>query len=254
MEHKKEILEWLNKIGDNKQYGTIDECIRFESVSHQYHDNGVEIENEIFVIMGEIFNELYKDNNKGWINKLNEVMKSSFNLGLENKIFFINYNYDDVLNKNLFNFHSLTAKEKLLKKEIIHRLSLITVKSFHPHGHFSIDYDSNVFNYKKTPKSNSDENYVDAISCFDSDHHIVKTYGGKENRLYILGLGGGLKHNLGKLKFINKISEIHITVKNKDSIDDTIEFLSKKFNLEKNKIVTHIDCFSLIESCFDIPF
>jgi len=251
--YKKEIMEWLSKIGDKKQYETIDECIRHESASSQYHDDGVDIENEIFAIMNDIFHELYKDNNDGWINKLNDIIKES-NSGLENKISFINYNYDDVLNRNLFNFEPLTVKEKLLKEEAIRRISTRRIKSFHPHGHFEINYNSNVHNYKSTPKSNHQEKYIDTISCYDSNNHTVQTYG-RLNKLYILGLGGGLKYNLSKLKFVNKISEIHITIRNKEVQDDIVNFLSKKFELEDNEIIVHDDCNSLITYCFDtIPF
>lgn len=201
--------------------------------------------------MNEVFNDCYKENKDGWINKLNNILIHNSILG--KKISFINYNYDDVLNKNLLNFTYLPAKDrKINSKKAIDNLSSITVKSFHPHGHFPINFDSNVYNVKDTPKSESDANYLDVISCHDSDFHKIET--DRNSKLYILGLGGGLEVNLNKLQFTNKISEIHITVRKKEMVDKIKNFLSKKFDISNEDIKIHDDCTSLITYCFNIPF
>jgi hypothetical protein len=70
--HGKEILEWLEKIGDYKAYETIDKCILEESILPQYDTKGTEIENEIFLAVKNIFDKRYKKNDSGWINFLNK--------------------------------------------------------------------------------------------------------------------------------------------------------------------------------------
>ena len=59
--YKKEILAWIDKVGSEKVYQTIDQCIKDESVSPDYHTTGPEIENEIFLILKEIFIEAYQE-------------------------------------------------------------------------------------------------------------------------------------------------------------------------------------------------
>ncbi len=249
--YKTEIIEWLDMVGDNKSYKTIDECISSESISQNYHDNGDEIEDEIFSIMNEVFNDCYKDNKNGWINKLNNILIYTPELG--RKISFINYNYDNVLNRNLLNFDYLPKKDRKVNlREYIDVLSSITVKSFHPHGHFPVDDNSNIYNIKNTPKSDLEGDYIDVVSCHDSNIHKINSE--TDSKLYILGLGGGLKFNLDRLEFNNRISEIHITVRKKELVDDIKDFLSKKFGLGYENIKIYDNCDDLINYCFGIPF
>ena len=90
-QHKKEILSWMDKVGEKKDYYTIDECIQKESVSKNCHSNGHEIENQIFLIIRDIFDEVYKENNDGWIRKLNEKILHNKEVSLEHTMTFINY-------------------------------------------------------------------------------------------------------------------------------------------------------------------
>lgn len=250
--NKKEILNWLNKIGDDKKYKTIDECIKFESVSKEYHDNGADIENEIFAIIKDVFDEVYLGNDEGWILKLNEKIRENKEARIGQKLFFINYNYDDVLDKNFLNFDYLPEKLKELNYRIrLEELSRLKINCFHPHGFFKsnlLDSDSNhIVKMARTIKSNN-KKYIDAVSCYESDEHTLT---GQENlNLYILGLGGGLETNLNNIKFENPISEIHITIKNEKMKDKMINFLSDKFKIAPMEIKIYKDCNDLIDNYF----
>lgn len=246
--YKKEILEWLDKVGDSKPYITIDQCISAESIN--YHENGDQIENEIFLIINQVFNNSYTENEKGWIRILNDKIRLNMDQRLEDKVAFINYNYDHVLDKNLLNFNSLPAKERNINSR--GRISILSEQYFfshHPHGAFPLDFDSRILRQKKTKKSDLSDRYVDAISCFDSESHVVEAYG-RSVKLYILGLGGGLIFNLSKLIFRAKVIEINITIKDEAIKNETLEFLSNKFRIDKSEIKVYEDCSSLIISCF----
>ncbi len=251
LKYKEEILSWLRKVGDGKEYNTIDECITKESRSRNYRSNGLTIENYIFLIMKIIFTELYKENEDGWINKLNQKILDSNNL--ENKIAFINYNYDNVLDKNILLFEYLTEKER--KVDYRSRIANLSayVQTFYPHGNFYSEQESQsanrLYRHLKTKKSEL-QDVIDAISCHESEKHVLKMYGTK--KLYILGLGNGLQINLDNIEFTPySISEIHVTIKNKDKKDYIIDFLNKKFGIPAVEIKIYDNCDELIEKCFN---
>lgn len=252
--YKKEILNWLNKIGDSKQYKTIDECIALESVAQEYHHNGHQIEEEIFHAMKDIFEEVYRENGNGWIRLLNEKIKNNQNLKLEDRIVFVNYNYDNVLDKNFLNFDYLPEKYKLFNySERLSHLSYTLANSFHPHGYFPSDFlPKNTARTTKTMKSENSM-YIDAVSCYESEKHTVVrsvNYDDKKRSLYILGLGAGLEINLNNISFEVEISNIHVTVKNQDYKDKIVDFLSKKFKIPVTEIKVYTSCYDLVNNCF----
>ncbi len=251
--YKKEILDWLNKIGDNKKYKTIDECIMLESASKNYHDNGHEIENEVFGIIKNIFKEAYKDNDEGWIRKLNEKIKNNVNLSLEDKIAFINYNYDDVLDKNFLNFDYLPIKHKLFNyKNRLSVLSEVEISCLYPHGYFPSEYNSSYLVKKKDTIKSGSEEFIDAVSCYESKGHTVSNYNlAQKISLYILGLGSGFKINLNNIHFKNRIFDIHITIKDKKSEDRIVNLLSEKFKINLTEIKIYNDCCDLVDNCFN---
>ncbi len=250
--YQNEILNWLKKVGGNEKYKTIDECIMSESASKDHHNNGHEIENEVFRIIKDIFEESYKDSETGWIRKLNEKIKNNELVELENKIAFINYNYDNVLDKNFLNFDYLPAKHKRFNyRNRIDGLRGVKIDCLHPHGYFSQEHDfSHIDKVADTIKSN-DAEFIDAVSCYESKKHTVSTY--KLNQkisLYILGLGSGLQINLNNIDFKNKISDINVTIKDQGSEYEIINFLSEKFEINQTEIKTHKNCGDLIDNCF----
>lgn len=85
--HKEKILKWIDKVGEKKAYETLDECIYHESSSIDYHTDGVEVENELFAVMLEVFNNSYGGAKDGWIRKLNEKILMSPNFQPEKKWF-----------------------------------------------------------------------------------------------------------------------------------------------------------------------
>jgi hypothetical protein len=250
-QYKKEILDWIDKVGEKKKYKTIDECIKEESASKEYHSNGHEIENELFLVMKDIFNEIYKEQDNGWIRALNEKILLNKGNGLEHKIAFINYNYDNVLDKNFLIYTYLPQKHQLFNyRERLEALSKSVVKVLHPHGTFSSTSEHSPRLYKviNTMKSGN-EKYLNVVSCFESEgHSIGKDYGSL--KLYILGLGGGLQINLNNMAFRNLVSEIHVTIKNTDEKDKIINFLSKRYNVPTTEINVYTTCKELIEKCF----
>ncbi|MFA6338980.1 MAG: hypothetical protein WCW87_02905 [Candidatus Paceibacterota bacterium] len=251
--YHKEILAWIDKIGENKEYNTIDECIAKESVKH--HSDGDKIEDHIFLIMEDILNERYKDNNNGWIKVLNEKILHNTQNSLEHRIAFINYNYDNVLNRNFLKFGHLSDKERrLTHKPRLSYLSGVNVQSIHPHGHISYKeelYDiSQIYTQSDTIKSDNRE-YINMVSCHDSKNHSIFKINYVSNiKLYFLGLGGGLQVNLGKINFENQISEIHVTIKDTSKKADILKFLSEEYGKPETEIKVYSTCIELIEKCF----
>lgn len=252
-EHKKDILSWMNKIGKGKEYDTIDRCITKESRSKEYRSNGLTIENSIFSIMKNIFSDLYKEYEDGWINKLNQKILD--NNGLEDRIAFINYNYDKVLDENLLHFDYLTQKERDVDyRNRIRSLAFKQISAFYPHGNFfsedEVNRPSHLYRHISTDKSELG-NLIDAISCYESKAHSVKKYSNLPSRVYLLGLGNGLKVNLDNILFEHKISEVHLTIKDPNiNRGEIITFLSEKFKVPYAEIKVYSNCDELIEACF----
>lgn len=248
-EYQKEILEWIEKMIEKKEYGTLDECIAKES--DKYHFGGDKIENQIFLIVKEILNDKYEDNYNGWIKLLNE--KILHNINLEYQIAFINYNYDNVLSRNFLKFEHLSDKKRNLTHQVrLRSLSEVVVGVLHPHGYISHDkkIDPQLYIQSDTIKSNNNR-YVDMISCHDGkDHSVYKANLASGIKLYFLGLGGGLQFNLTKMNFENPVSEIHVTIQDISKKDEIVDFLSKKFRKLKVDIKIYSDCAELIEKCF----
>src|SRR3989338_6855626 len=153
----KELDNLIKKIGEDGKYKTIDECIMLESVSKDYHNNGHEIEDEIFKIIKDVFEEVYRENGTGWIRQLNEIIKDNKNMGLENNIAFVNYNYDNVLDKNFLNFDYLPTKYKLFNfKDRLGILSKVEISCLYPYGYFPSEYNSPYIHKEaETIKSNN---------------------------------------------------------------------------------------------------
>lgn len=258
-EFRKEMQEWLAMVGpkDTHKYQTIDECITKESVN--YHENGTEVENEIFDMMSQVFEERYRDNEQGWIRLLNKAIIDD-DKSIEDQLAFINYNYDSVLEKNFLNYSYLSKKERVITySERLERLSQVSVECLHPHGHFG-NTEGNLKKIKETAKTGKD-GFIDAVSCHESKRHTVASL---ETRhpitkqifttppvtLYILGLGGGLEINLRNTNFRLRISKIHITDKGNKRREEIESILTKVFKIDANNIVVHGDCQSLITNCF----
>src|SRR6267154_758181 len=133
--YKKQILKWIDKVGEDKQYKTLDECIFNESVSLEHHTDGVEVENEIFSIIKDIFSDLYRKENGVWIKNLNQKILENTTLRLEQQITFINYNYDQVLEDNLLDYEYLPTKHRRLSyKPRLDSLSNFVIRTLYPHG------------------------------------------------------------------------------------------------------------------------
>lgn len=252
-QYKNDIIVWVNKVGEKNGYDTIDECIKKESVSIEYHSNGHEIENQIFMIMKDILSEKYHDNNgDGWIRILNEKILLDNSSNLEHQIAFINYNYDNVLDKNFLKFEYLPMKQRVFTyKSRLEYLSQATADVLHPHGAFFVDKDlknpSNLRRRWHTMKSGNLE-FLDAVSCHESYRHIVGQSGSK--KLYLLGLGGGLKVNLDNIDFESSISEIHVTIKSPSMRNEIVGYLSEKYSIPADEINIYKTCKELVEKCF----
>lgn len=248
--HKKEILEWLEKVGENKAYETIDKCIRDESLLRQYPESP-DIENEIFSAIKNIFGKLYKKNDNGWINILNE--KILINRGLESSLAFINFNYDDILEKNFLNFSYLHPKQRLYNyRPRLATLSNIGVTALYPHGKFfeNQDEESHIFIKKETMKSHQ-KVHLDVVSCYESNKHTI-VYNDLSDapfELYLMGLGGGLRINLNNIVFPrNPISTVHVTIKDPAKKDEVIGFLTNKYKTAEIKI--YYKCDDLVKKVF----
>lgn len=252
--YKGEIKAWLEKIGEGKEYMTLDECIQKESVTKKYHDNGEEIENEIFLILKEIFKERYVDLEDGWINSLNNKILHQKIKNLEEKLTFISYNYDDVLDKNFLNFAYLPSKYRRINhKPELDRLSSVSTKTLYAHGNLfpedEFEYNSNLDRRIETIKT-ADPDFIDAVSCYESKGHIVSGYRDSKIKLYILELGGGLKINLGNIYFQPQVVELHVTIRDEKNKKDILSFLSEKYSIPESEINVYSSCKDLIESNF----
>ena len=69
--------------------------------------------------------------------------------------------------------------------------------------------------------------------------------------MYILGLGSGLNINLSNIRFQNKISDIHVTIKDDGLKDGIVNFLSEKFKINQIEIKVYNDCCDLVDNCFN---
>jgi hypothetical protein len=245
--YKKEITEWIEKVGTNKTYNSIDSCIKSEAASSNY-PKGDKIEDELFLIINDILFKLYTPNNKGWIQYLNGKILNDESGKLDHSLAFIDFNYDDVLERNFLIFSYLHDKHKRwLNKPRLDELREIKVKVLYPHGKFPTTYnqESHIAIYKNTMKSYETDS--DAVSCYESYKHKISTLYGNHFELYIMGLGDGLKINLNNINFpSNPISAVHITVRNPKKRLEVIGFLSKQY--PKAKIKVHSTCEKLIES------
>ena len=244
----------MSKIGSDREYDTIDRCITKESRSREYRSNGLKIENQIFLIMKDAFKELYKENDDGWINKLNQKILDNRNL--ENNVAFINYNYDKVLDENLLHFDYLTEKERDVDyRDRRQVLQNHTISTFYPHGNLfpieEVRAPSHISRHLRTNKTGL-KGVIDAISCHESDNHQVFKYGFNPIKLYILGLGGGLRVNLSNLDFgKEKISEIHVTVTDKNKYKEIISLLSEKYAVPTTDVRVYPACDELVEKAFN---
>lgn len=265
--YKKEILEWLNLIGEGKKYQTLDECIFHESSSEYYKENGQDIEFEIFRILKEIFRKLYKKESS-WIKNLNEKIRKMEGIDWHN-IFFINFNYDNVLADNIldYSYLSKTARERIYRERVNELDNILyanlweRIPCLYPNGFFGAS--ERQFLHQQTDTINGyNDSLIQAVSCHHAKKHEIFFSKFSEGvDLYILGLGAGLEVNLKNLIFndLSKIKNIYITIRprpekskqeNEKNRKDKIRFLKEQFNLEEDKIKSYEDCTSLIEDCF----
>lgn len=251
----RDILTWLDKVGEKNKYKTIDECIEKESVAEAYHLDGDSVENDLFLSIKDIFNEVYIENNEGWITRLSDKILRQPGNELEDKIAFINYNYDNVLEKNLLRFGHLPGKHsRLNNKPRLDQLSAARVPVLYAHGNLysksEIPLNSHTERYYKTMKSGV-AGYIDVVSCYESYNHTVEHAPYADVlQLYILGLGGGLKLNLNNLKFSKRVSQISVTISDTKNDEEIINFLNTKFKVPTEKISIYRTCIELIEACF----
>ncbi len=250
--HKKEIAEWLNKVDPDSSaaYKTIDECIKHESV--KYHKGGDIIENEIFMLIQEIFDEKYRSNEDGWIRLLNDAALRKIKLGSE--IAFINYNYDNVLDKNFLKYEHLGDKERnILYANALEEVADTSAQCLHPHGFFSLGSDHNLDKQTETIKTDK-ERYLDVVSCYESKPHVI--FPRDQNNtltIYILGLGGGLEINLKNLDLTRlRFVQIHITNRHPEREADIKKFLIQSLHANESQIQFHTNCKALIQSCFSV--
>ncbi len=251
-----DILAWMDKVGPEKEYSTVDECIAKESVKVEYHSNGEEIENELFSIMKDIFNQVYTDSNSNWITNLNnKILNDGENI--EDKIAFVNYNYDTVLEKNILNFSYLPSKIRKLNSRLrLAELLNASIPVVYPHGNLYLETENaNTTRYSKTMKTDVEEYTMDAVSCHESyDYaisHSIHGYSKRDIKLFILGLGGGMKFNLNKLSFPTaNVTEINVTIADPSLTEEIVTFLIEKFKLSEDKIHVFDSCNSLISECF----
>ena len=266
-QYKKEILGWLDLIGEEKRYKTLDECIYHQTSSNEYKEDGQDIEFEIFRILKEIFKHLYRKESS-WIKNLNEKIRKKEGVDWNN-LFFINYNYDSVLADNILDFSYLTKTEReRIHRERIGELEHVKyatdyqkIQCLYPHGLF--DYSDRGFLNEESDTINSHNNsLLQSVSCYHSKkHEVLFTSDAQAIDLYILGLGGGLKINLDNIVFndFGKIKNIHITLKKHSNISDLeyqknkkkiMEFLTEKYGLLQENIFVYDNCVDLIERCF----
>jgi len=253
-QYKKETLDWIDKIGEDKEYKTLDQCITTESISDTY-PNGDDIEDQIFRMLREIFDEQYKKDALGWVRKLNNAILLNGAANIENEIAFVNYNYDRVLEDLLLDYSYL--HKKLIRNNYRERLSKfkdIVVDVLYPHGNLyqkaELNLTSHTKRYIETVKSH-DRSQVDAVSCYESrEHSLHKSNYASKVKLYILGLGGGLEVNLKNINLINPVSEIHVTVNDQSLRDGVLNFLTDKYKFSAAEIKIYNSCEELVEKCF----
>lgn len=253
----KDVLAWLDKVGEKNIYKTIDECIKEESISGAYHVDGDSVENELFLIIKDIFNESRIENKDGWIRRLNDKILHG-DSSLEDKIAFISSNYDNVLEENLLKFEYVAGKlQRINRLERLKKLAECNIPVLYTYGNL----------YKEeeiSPKSHTTRNfktmktglsgYVDVVSCHENherqNHLISNMYVSGKVTLYILGLGGGLELNLKRLFFDKQVSKICITISDQNKDQEITDFLVKKFSISKEKIHIYRTCIELIDKCF----
>ncbi len=254
-QHKKEILAWIDQVGERKKYLTIDQCVEKEAVSKEFHKNGPAIETQIFLVIKDILTECYREGDGGWIRRLNRKILEPSESPFEGRIAFINYNYDDVLEKNLLNFEHLPDKYKQWNfRQKLNMLSSAKFSVLYPHGYLfapeKLGRPSNIVRFSHTMKTDVKDS-VDAVSCYESEYHTVVTGSNVTKlRLNILGIGGGLQVNLNHLSFDVPISEINVTIRNEQKIESVIKYLSAKFKMPPEKINIYSTCEDLIQNCF----
>jgi len=255
--HKEEMLEWVKDVGrENKKYTTIDECISQESVVGPHSDQGHHIENQIFLVIKDVFNERYLQNSTGWIEQLNKKILTDRVNKPEQKMVFINYNYDQVLLNHFLNFSYLKPKQReYLHGKSLSELSDFIAGAFYPHGSLysrkELNSTLHISRTIDTIKTNNKNGHLDAVSCHDSEPHSIITDSFKTPRnLFLLGLGGGLELNLKKLTFKFPISSIHVTVKDKKKLEEVLKILSERFTIPPSQITVYDSCEDLIQKCF----
>ena len=248
--YKKEIKEWLDKVEEDKQYKTIDECIAIESRKNK--KDGLKIEIEIFLIIKDIFENKYEDlDETGWIHFLNQYFL--FFPQAVNWIYLINYNYDSVFEKNILLYDYLSEKEKLLNKKKLEYLKDLKIRAIFPHSTFYLKDTEHVVKIHNSYK-NEDEHKVTSMTCYDSDgiNFSDENFNFKREKiLFILGLGGGLKYNLNKLNLSSfVIKAIYITITDEKEDENIKMYLVDKFKISNNNIFIYRDCGELINKVF----
>ncbi|MBI5004512.1 hypothetical protein HZC00_05480 [Candidatus Kaiserbacteria bacterium] len=264
--YKKEILEWMDLVGEGKKYKTIDECIYNETSSVRYKENGQDIELEIFRILKKMFSRLYKKE-EAWIKNLNEKIRKKEGVDW-NEISFINFNYDNVLADNIldFSYLSKTDRERIHRerveslRQVRNYADWMKIPCLYPHGLF--EYTDN-FLYEVSDTINSHNNAIlESVSCYHGKKHEVVFHSKvPEISLYILGLGGGIGPNLKNIllseRDISKIKNIHVTVKREDTVSEkkyedqktgVIDFLTQQYSLQKKDVIIYNNCVELIEN------
>lgn len=252
-EHASSIFDWLSKVGS--KYATIDECILHESNASDYHENGHEVEDALFRAIFSVLKGAYVNNAHGWIRHLNDAILD--NPGLESQIAFVNYNYDDVLDRNLLAFDHLSGKQRHVNyADRLVEVNGSVIDCLHPHGYLEGVESDFLHKHSDTLKTNK-EGFVDAVSCHESKKHQVsisdKRRWNSANKgvvLYILGLGGGLTINLQRLLFSVPVTEIHATDKEGRRRDEILRLFKSKFKIDEQKVHLYDDCVELVKSCF----
>lgn len=254
-QYKKEIFDWLDKVGKGKEYQTLDACLREEARKQEYHSNGHQIENQIFEVIRDIFGEMYRENPQGWIGRLNQRILEGNN-GLQQEIAFINYNYDDVLDRNFLDFSYLSEKERLFNfRKRLGTLSASSVTALCAHGSFPLASELGRFlphiSRSSDTMKTGVEGYLDVVSCYESErHHIRLSPNVSQFKLYLLGLGGGLRVNLRNIDFDTPASEVHVTIKDESIKSEVVKFLSKRYEIPAQEVMIYDTCKELVEKCF----
>ncbi len=246
------LLEGLEKIGKPNGYETVDEMI---SEVAKTKENGSEIEDVLFAGVNEIFKSKTNIRPKNdWIDKfiknhdLNRLLPNS---NTENKIMFVNFNYDNILLLKIIDFFREEYKSISIGKKREHEINkgfeiedhyINCAKDiFYPHGIFLPEFEylkikkGNCFPSSFTFKNSmSDEGLLantinstltNTVSCHDAKiqftfSHIKKRikdlmgeYSNVEIRLTFLGVGHqSLKFNVDKIFSDEDKKELPITL------------------------------------------